>query len=367
MITQRTNRKKTVRWLSTLMLFGAALTLALPGGALAGGTDPNQLITNTATISYSVSGIAQDTVDSNATQFVVDRKVDLSMTPGTGAFNAVTPNSSVVWAVVLQNEGNGTQGYRFNFQTLVGNTLHPDNIYIYLDNGTIGTYESGTDTLYSTYHWDGSTYTETFAGVKNAGDLAKDITRPLLVVAHIPSSAANGQTAGFNINATTVNAGSAGDTGDDTAQSSGAWLPDTVQTVFADGHGAVDADLDGKFSVQVTYTVASATLAVTKSQTVLSDGIPGSSAPFKAVPGATVQYEITVVNNGSVTAGSVGVTDTIPGSTSYVDPSVTVDIGGSPVASPTVSYDSGTRVLAVTVGDVAAGVTAHVHFNVTID
>lgn len=59
------------------------------------------------------------------------------------------------------------------------------------------------------------------------------------------------------------------------------------------------------------------TLNVTKTSTVLSDPVNGTTNP-KAMPGALVQYCVTVTNSGTVAATTVIATDTLPAGTTYV-------------------------------------------------
>jgi uncharacterized repeat protein (TIGR01451 family) len=363
MKTQRTEHTRAVRWLSRLLLFGVLFTLAIPASVIADGTDPAEVVSNTASISYRLGGVDQVPQSSNTVQFMVDRKVDLTMTPVTSTFDPVIPNDDVLLAVQLQNTGNGTQGYRFNIADLPGNTFHADEIRIYIDGGTLGTLDGG-DTHYSTYQWDGASYTETWEASQNADDIDKDQFLNILVVAEIPGSAGDGTSASYYVTATTLDA----TTENETSADSGAWQEMTEQTVFVDGSGASDADLDGTFSVQVTYTVGAADISALKTQTVVTDNIAGSTPPYKAIPGATVRYTITVTNNGSTAANNVVITDTIPDFTAYAANTVTIGGTGYQDTDPEVTYAAGPpAVLSVDVGNVpGGGGTAIVTFNVTI-
>lgn len=59
-----------------------------------------------------------------------------------------------------------------------------------------------------------------------------------------------------------------------------------------------------------SFNVAGAAITVTKSSTVISDGISGSNP--KALPGATVQYCVTISNTGPAPATLLSGTDPIP-------------------------------------------------------
>ena len=79
-----------------------------------------------------------------------------------------------------------------------------------------------------------------------------------------------------------------------------------------------------------TRLAGNATLAVTKTSTILSDGI--SSANPKALPGARVQYTITVSNTGnlSVDANSIVVLDPFPPDFTFdASTPMTMNVGNS--------------------------------------
>lgn len=350
---------------SICIFLSLLLVLCLSGNALGAGTESATPVSNSASIDYQVGGVDQATQSSNVAEFIVDRKVDLTMT-APQSFASATPSTTIVWPLVLTNEGNADQGYRINFQADGGNSFEATNVRIFVDGGSTPSVLDAGDTLYSTL--DGGTLSETFAGVLNIEDLANDGTLSLLVVADIPGTASDAQTATYHLIATTVNAGSPGASpADDTAATpdTDAWSAMTEQTVFGDGQGTVDgADPDGRYSTSVTYTISSASLAITKSATVTDDGLGIGSTNPKAIPGATVQYRIQIVNSGSQTAEGVTIQDAIQAETTFVAGSVTADIGGTALA-PTVTFSSPD--LEVVIGDLPNGQTANVYFDVTIN
>lgn len=65
-----------------------------------------------------------------------------------------------------------------------------------------------------------------------------------------------------------------------------------------------------------SFAVQGASIGVTKTSTVLSDGVNGSA--FKAIPGARVQYCVTITNSGPAAAGTVLATDPLPATLAYV-------------------------------------------------
>ncbi len=65
-------------------------------------------------------------------------------------------------------------------------------------------------------------------------------------------------------------------------------------------------------------SVQTATLAITKSSSVISDPINLIGAGRKAIPGAILQYEVLVANTGSTAATLQNVSDTLPPPASIV-------------------------------------------------
>jgi len=85
----------------------------------------------------------------------------------------------------------------------------------------------------------------------------------------------------------------------------------------------------------ITFCRPSTTLDVSKTSSVVSDPVSGTSNP-KAIPGATVRYCILVSNTGSSAATSVTATDPIPATLTYVAGSI---YSGSDCASATTAED----------------------------
>jgi uncharacterized repeat protein (TIGR01451 family) len=107
-----------------------------------------------------------------------------------------------------------------------------------------------------------------------------------------------------------------------------------MDTVLADGAGDDDAANDGAHSATDTYVVSAANLTVTKSSRPISDPVNGTTNP-KMIPGATVEYCISVVNaTGSATATGINLVDVLPAGLEFVPGSILVD-GTLASADPT--------------------------------
>jgi uncharacterized repeat protein (TIGR01451 family) len=280
--------------------------------AQAAGTASGTSITNKATVNYSVSGVAQTPIESSPTgnstagvgsgtntAFVVDNKVNLTVTELNGAATATSPGATNVVAVFkVTNIGNTAQGYLLTPTNLVGGTVfgqtdntNINNLRAFVDAGNDGLYVAATDTATS------------------ISTLAPDASVQVLIVADIPATATNGQYADVQLAATTTNTG----TTTVTTQTATADNPAAVDVVFADG-GTVARDGIAEASGQ--YAIASATLSVAKTSTVISDPFNNVTNP-KAIPGAIVQYAVTVTNTGASAATGVIVNDPLPVNTTF--------------------------------------------------
>jgi uncharacterized repeat protein (TIGR01451 family) len=195
------------------------------------------------------------------------------------------------------------------------------------------------------------------------------------VVATTPLSAADGQTALYHLIATAWNTG----TGAPLAEDSDGDDPAVSEVVYADATGTVpapggpDGDYDGRHSASRFFTAAAATLAVQKNSSVVADPFGGTYR----VPGARVRYTIDLGNSSAATAANtVVLTDAIPADTDFVVGSIaggtlaeySNDNGATwtyaPGGGPT---DPAVTNLRITVGNMAAGATAQVAFDVMIE
>ncbi|MFM5894694.1 MAG: hypothetical protein ACKOQM_09740, partial [Novosphingobium sp.] len=83
-----------------------------------------------------------------------------------------------------------------------------------------------------------------------------------------------------------------------------------------------------------TFTVDAANIGVTKSMTLISDGVNATN--FKAIPGAQLRFCVTISNSGTATASSVVATDTLPATLAYVPGSM---LSGADCASAVTTED----------------------------
>lgn len=310
--------------------------------AHAAGTEADTSINNRATISYSVGGVSQTDINSSptgnsdpnlctgalpadgsspplaavcATTFEVDKKVDLLVTAGSGvnvAPNASGAATSITFTVT--NEGNSDETF---------------------DLSTTGTV-TGDD-------FDTSSCSITSPSPATAVPINQDANVAVTVQCTIPDvdpTNANGNGIVINGNSSEVDLLASANVA---AETTGAETAGTVDVVYADDagtatdapNGAVsgDATRNAKHSATNTYTISTADLSVQKESNVISDPFNLTSNP-KRIPGATIEYIITVTNaDGAADATSLVMSDVLPAEMTYVSCSTTGDATGTPTCS----------------------------------
>jgi uncharacterized repeat protein (TIGR01451 family) len=323
------------------------LALCCPGtrSAFALGTASGTSITNTATATYTYGGAPM--TKTVTTAIVVDNKVNLTVTKN--ADQTVAPGSTNQALLFnVKNNGNTTQRYALTPTNSAGIVM--TNVRIYLDNGATPGAWDVADTLYV----DAGTF----------GNVPADGSLNVLIVADTPAGATGGQTADYQLTATTVDA----NTTTVTSQTVGANTAG-VDVVFADvaGSAAGDSARDGKHSAKGTYTVNVVGLTLTKVVAVTWDPDNLFVNP-KAIPGAILTYTITATVTGVGTAVAVTISDPIPANSTYVANSLKLNAAA---LSDPADADAGSVVAAtvtVGLGDLtSASAPQAVSFNVTIN
>lgn len=88
------------------------------------GTPSGTTISNQATVNYSVGGVSQTPITSAAAQFVVDSRIDFTVTEVSGNATQTTPGQTDVIATFsVTNTGNSTQGYQLAVVNEAGTVL----------------------------------------------------------------------------------------------------------------------------------------------------------------------------------------------------------------------------------------------------
>ncbi len=323
---------KTTTFTKTLL--SVAVLAATASNVWAAGTAAGTDIDNKATISYSVGGTNQTPIESSEagnsnpgtnngspTTFKVDKKIDLLVTSGTGV-NVVPGTTAQSITFTLKNEGNSTESFNMTpSQVASGDQFDTTNCQVVSPTLPVS--------------------------------LTADQTQSVTVNCDIPPSDAivkNGATSKVDLMAQAQGV----------TETTGAESANTVDVVFADDTGtATDgANRNAKHSATNTYTVNTADLTVKKTSAVTQDPFNGTTNP-KRIPGATIEYTITVSNaTGAATASGINITDTVPADLENITATVT----GGTSTNATVAGNN----VSTTPFDLAAGETATLTITATV-
>jgi uncharacterized repeat protein (TIGR01451 family) len=359
-----------------LLVASSSLSLVMlcSAPAFAAGTAQGTGITNNVSVNFQVGGVAQ-TQQTASDNFVVDRKVIFSLAEKAPiATTSVNPGQTgQITTFVLTNTSNDTLDFTITPSQLVGGTaahggtdaFNVTNLLVCLDANADNTCDAAaTATL-------------------TVNDLIADANTTILVVGDIPLAATNGQVAGVSLSAAALNSNGTAITVATDATVNGA---STVETIFADtvksGNGGTSAARDGIDVATDDYTVQAAVLSVFKTSRIISDGV--SSSNFKSVPGAVVEYCISVANaTGGATATNITISDLVPTNTTYqagtirVNGTVTTPGAGQTCAAGTVvtdasdadggSFGTPANTVAGTLNNIAGGNASALIFRATIN
>lgn len=305
----------------------------LLGGAQAAfaadlGTNAGQSIVNNASITFKVGGVDQTAPAPGNATFVVDRKVDVIVDNISGdSAPPLATDKSLEFDVT--NKTNDTMDFLLSLEQLSGDDFDATSSSIWVDTNGNGTLEL-TDP-------DGAGAGTADTQQAYINNLAEDATIKVWIVSDIPDEGTDpgevedGDTSDIALIAQAADpTGSAGTPGAALVETAGADDPTVVDNVFADGDGTatVGPDTDGDdvedgfHSDTGTYTVGAASVAVSKTMTVICEnsasGVCDGTTPnysatgeLKPIPGALIQYCILVSNTGGQAATDVAISDPV--------------------------------------------------------
>ncbi|MEA3012310.1 MAG: hypothetical protein QOD42_855 [Sphingomonadales bacterium] len=352
--------------MKTYTRFGAAASmLAVAAGtaspAFATGTPAGSTITNNVSVAYQVGGVSQTGL-SASNSFTVDRKVNFTVAEDGSSTTQVSPGQlAAVTSFIVTNTSNAPLDFALAASNRVGGSAQHggtdifdvSNLRLYADTNSNGAYDAGTDVLI--------TYLD---------QIAADANTRVFVVADVPLGRSTGDIAGVRLTGTAAEATAAGSLGAVVTQTAGANTAG-VDTVFADTSAGNNTARDGIHFDEDDYTIFAAALTAVKTSRVISDPLNGATNP-KLIPGAVVEYCITVANgSGGAAAANVAISDTLPATTTY-DASFGVKVNGT-VTSGTCNADGvivgahAAGVVSGSIPSIAAGDTRTVLFRVTIN
>jgi hypothetical protein len=353
----------------------------LPVGGTTGGTQ----IQNSALVAYSVGGNAQNTICSapsgnttstggtstnlnqcaagggtgatagTATAFRVDNKLYITVTTVDTADVQVSPAGvHVVLEYLVTNNGNESQGVTFSSLQLAG-VVNPftgnnDDFDATLTNLGDGIFVQKT---FSASAYNSTNDTATSIGeIDPIAQVGGTSAYHVFVVADIPATQLDGDVAVLALVGQVAvectggcTYGTAAGTPITTDNHLAAWVANPAagaeQLIFADSAGTDDISFDGKSTSRDAFVVQSAKLTITKgTPVILAD--PTGNTPAHAIPGAVMQYTVTIGNSGTATtnATSIALTDALPTSTSWggsTGVSGTTGVGTLKVTTPGVN------------------------------
>lgn len=246
-------------WVPAVFLAALLLTPMIAGAA---GTPAGTVISNAATVNYQDANLNNYSQVSNTTTVTVSPVYGVLLTdPGD---KSGVPLDNVSYGYRIMNTGNATDNYALTASTVGGWTTN-----LYVDTNQDGIHQSGEPAVSSpiTINADDNTY--------------------IVVVVTIPAGTPNGTTA-----LTTLNVTGTGIVG-----------------AFPDGDDATDGS---------TTTVRAPILSVAKGVLNVTLGESSYGASTTAAPTQTLEYRITVTNNGTDNAVLVVLTDPDNANTTYV-------------------------------------------------
>lgn len=321
-------------FLKGLLAVGAITALSV-GSASAAGTAADTTVANTFSLTYSVDGTTQPVIDTGPsgsntpTVFTVDRKIDLTVVSNNN--ETVAPGEQdAELTFTLTNTGNDVQAYDLSFVNEDVPGAGADDfdalnltITYYVGNsatGTEQTYATGTSTV----------------------DVPADGQLFIVVSGDIPvaPNVSDNHTADITLVADTVEPGTPGAASNEVmADTDGDnEIAGAAENVLADGSStANEVANEGDDSATGTYIVASADITAAKTVGIISEDGSGCSATPNfaslpalatltvdnyAIPGACVEYRITVENtsdDASGNASDLAVVDVLPDGLTFVD------------------------------------------------
>ena len=331
----------------------ALLGLAAFGGtAHAAGTQAGLDIKNSATLDYSVGGVDQGKICSSPTgnsdfincankntAFKVDRKINLTVTTQELSSVKGVPGGTGTMTFILTNTGNDTQGFSLATETNL--------------SGSVDTMFGGTSTVADNFNptsctiYNDATPPSVITSVDN---VAPDAPVYLKVACLIPLGQPNDDISAVALvaTATAVGGGTLTKTPDNVPND-----PTVIDVVFADIAGPQDGARDGKHSARHAMQVNTAAILVTKAFATICDpagGARSTVAPLyepKSIPGAYVQYTVTIRNAGTAPVSAILTTLTDALDTNRVafdsDLITGANVSGSPACAAVGSGGSATN------------------------
>jgi uncharacterized repeat protein (TIGR01451 family) len=325
------------------------LLLILPQMSWAVGTLAGTMVSNVASVNYTVGAGAAFSVKSNTVLLQVDEVIAPVLTWQDALPVAVTtPGSNGVLTYLLTNVGNGSES--FGLTRVNGPTPLPDGNYTPL-NGSLGAIylESGATPGFQA---TGPNADLLYLPGSNDPQLAADASVILYVISNTPSVGSNVH-GDVLLRAASMTTGAAGA------------LPGTALPGLGQGGGfAVVGSSRAQSSATGTYITSGLGFAMNKTVLKVTDPQGGGVA----MPGSILTYQIVATLAGTGTATGLVITDPMPVNTTYVPGSMAVNgLAQTDAADADLAQWVGsTQTVTLALGNVAAPATFVIVFRATI-
>lgn len=330
----------------------AALFVAQAGWAA--GTTAGTIVNNTATLDYKVGGVDQSPITSDTSKFVVDRKIDLTVdgakATDTYPVSPLSPKNNAADTNILKydllNAGNGAQNFKitgYHLTNTVNDTF--DALLCEIVDVQDAAFDSitpvsGITGVSATYPAAIATGVIINVPVDTTYEVHLACAMPDLGAATVPTTTdglGDGDLSTIELLAEAVDSSgdrmveSTSDTNTGDIDTTGSVdVATTIDVVLADGAGGAmdqgitpsggpnNGDRNASHSDIQTFEIKAPELSVVKTSTVISDPFNGTNNP-KRIPGAVIEYTITVSNASETSVNDVNISDTIADEDSVVN------------------------------------------------
>ncbi len=317
----------------------------------AAGTQAGVVIQNQATVTYN-AGAGSISASSQVVDITVQELINVTIVSQDAAKVSISsPQSDAYLKFQITNTGNGNEDFVISQSNLSGSDdFDVDHSAIYIDDGD-GVFEPGVDDIVYP-------------------SIAPDASIVIWVVSDIPGSQADGNEAEVQVSALSKTFSDAGQGNPSAGQSISGGDSGTAAVY---GTAAANADDNAIF------IISAITVTIDKVVAAVRDNLGGSGT--QPVPGADVDYTLTITVIGTGTANTVIVSDPLPTELALkngITGDITVSINGAtPVNmtaasdgdAATYTYDANTDIYTISVdlGDRTAGeVASIIQFTTTI-
>jgi uncharacterized repeat protein (TIGR01451 family) len=272
----------------------AFITICLSApSALALGTPAGTNIENQVSLSYTQNG-SNHVSTSNTTSITVAELLNVDLVWQDAA--SVTVNSGDTNRVItlqITNTGNGSDEYTLSaLSTLGSDQFDPALVGVFFDSNGNGSYDPATD--------------EAYIPGSNDPLLPADAALTVFILNDIPADRAGGEQGNCQL---TV------------SSNTGTGTPGTsIANAGDNGTDAIIGNSGGSVAAMGNYVISDLEVILSKS-VVITDPFGG----LQPVSNAILTYTITVGVVGSGTAQGIVVTDPIPGHTTYIEGSLTLN------------------------------------------